>query len=69
MLTYTLRWATTPLPRLSCGSKVGTSGTLIGEIEKFLGVLHDLGAGKNTRISIKDMLSEDEFSWATHAPC
>ena len=41
----------------------------LAEIKKFLGVLYALGAGKNTRMSIKDMLSEDEFSWATHVPC
>ena len=40
----------------------------MAEIKKFLGVLYALGAGKNTRMSIKDMLSEDEFSWATHVP-
>ena len=35
----------------------------MGEIKKFLGLLYGLGAGKNARMSIKDMLSEGEFSW------
>ena len=62
-------------PWLSCGSKMATSlgesleGPHVGgDQEVPLGVLYGLGAGKNTRMSIKDMLSEDEFSWATHVP-
>ena len=74
MLTYMPRWARRPPPRLSRGSKVATrlgeslEGPLVGGDQEVPGVLYALGAGKNTRMSIKDMLSEDEFSWATHVP-
>ena len=75
MLTYMPRWAFRHPPRgYPAGRKwppawaKAKKERSLAEIKKFLGVLYALGSGKNTRMSIKDMLSEDEFSWATHVP-